>query len=536
LLKDILVNGGSVTTGDISQKSTQQTASFILNLYSSPSSISDNSPTNLRDKAHDVDAVSSSDPEPNSGAKSETIEAYSKKVKEFIYRYPLGFILCKRRTLAGLRADLELSEGDIHTAEAKALKLHQPIKILTKNFFVLCLLSFSCVGIIAIARSQGFLQDYALRVYDLFVRLRPAEKQLDEHILVVEITSQDLTKESITNDQLKSLLSKLQDHSPRIIGLDIHRNDTDQAVKQHLQRENVIATCIITSGKPTPAQGYAAPPYKNFPESRLGFANMHSDEDGVYRRQFLTAPLMSGATCETRFSLSFQIALAYLKKDGISPHTTIENQIGLTSNKGTSSIILQKLEELSGGYEKQEIPGYQILLNYRPPTSTGESFRRVSLADIEGNKFDHNWINDKIVLIGYRLEDQNENPDRGLTPYSFSQHPPKLLPGVIIHAHGISQIIDAAHGKRQLLKIWSPWVEFLWIFTWALTGGIVVLFFWYRFPMFILVGGITIVLLMIGVSWYFQTIWIPFVPSASAFLINTSVIICIKFQKRNWSL
>ncbi|KAM3091840.1 CHASE2 domain-containing protein [Phormidesmis sp. 146-35] len=387
-------------------------------------------------------------------------------------------------------------------------------------------------------RSQGFLQDCELKAYDFFTRLRPLEKELDEHILIVEITKDDLKEKSITNKELADLLSKLQKYKPRVIGLDIHRDESDKEVKQSLQAENVIATCIATGGKPSPASDRTTPPYKDFPENRLGFANFPQDKDNIYRRQLLTLPLLAGATCNTRFSLSFQIALAYLEKDGILPDTASGEQIKLIRTKElqNSSVLFQQLKEPSGGYENEEMPGYQILLNYRPSISTGEPFRKATLSEITGNRFDSKWINDKIVLIGYRLEDSNENPDTGLTPYSFSESPPKLVPGVVIHAHGISQIIDAAYGERSLLKVWSRWIEFLWILVWASTGGGVVLFFWHPFHLLASITTEVLVLTVVSI-WLFQIIWVPFIPSTLAVLLTHLVAVAyIKLQRRDWNL
>lgn len=430
-----------------------------------------------------------------------------------------------------------MPEEILEEVETEILTSHNPVKLLKANFLIAFLLSAGCLGVIGMARSQGFLQGAELKAYDSFVNWQPRKQGLDEHILIVEITKDDLKEKekSITNQQLADLLSKLQQHRPRVIGLDVHRNEDDKVIKKYLEEKNVISTCLATMGKPSSAQEYAALPYKGVPEHQLGFANLPRDEDEVYRRQLLTLPVAPSATCNTRFSLSFQIALSYLEKDGISPDTGIGDQIKLISNKESRNapVLIQQLQESSGVYQKQEIPGYQILLNYRSRNLDGESFRRVTLSDITENRFDQGWINDKIVLIGYRLEDPNESPDNGLIPYSFSQSPSKQSPGVVIHAYGVSQIIDVATGKRQLLKVLPLWIEFIWLSMWVLTTDLLILCVWRPLHLFIL-AGVEIVVITGFSILLFNSFWLPFIPSILVVVFSHFTVAVYLNKKQNW--
>jgi CHASE2 domain-containing sensor protein len=427
----------------------------------------------------------------------------------------------------------------LEEVEAEVLNSHSPFKVLTGYFLVVLSLSLGCAATVWTIRSQGLLQGFELSAYDSFMRLRPAEKEPDENILIVKITKNDLQEKSITNQQLIHLLSKLQQYKPRVIGLDVYRNESDKAIKQYLQKENIIATCIMTDGT-SPAQDKSTPPYENFPKHRLGFADFHKDADQVLRRQFLTSPIVPGAPCTTNFSFSFQIALAFLEKDKISPDTASGQQIELVNKQlRNPSILFPQLQERerAGGYKKQEIPGYQILLNYRSPTTqTGEAFRIRSLSDITKSNVDPEWVKNKIVLIGYELEDASEQPDSGITPYSFSDFPPKLIPGVVIHAYGVSQIIDAAYGKRQLLQVLPGWIDFTWILTWALMGGIAVVFFRYPLHSLIIIGAEVVVVTVFSIG-LFQIFWMPFIPSILAILLTyLSAIAYSKFQGQKYNL
>jgi CHASE2 domain-containing sensor protein len=110
-------------------------------------------------------------------------------------------------------------------------------------------------------------------------------------------------------------------------------------------------------------------------------------------------------------------------------------------------------------------------------------------------------------LIGYVGKGVN---DYSPTPYG-------QMPGVVIHAHMISQILSAVQDRRSLLWSWSqPW-EISWIAAWALASSVLVGYsqtsMRQSFPRIILV----VVTLWSGASllcYYTLTQggWIPWVP------------------------
>lgn len=88
-------------------------------------------------------------------------------------------------------------------------------------------------------------------------------------------------------------------------------------------------------------------------------------------------------------------------------------------------------------------------------------FDTVSLLDVLENRIPSDWGKNKIILIGFVGESFQ---DVHLTPYTNS--PDQRMPGVEIHGHIISQIIDSAKGNqdsRTLIKTWSETKENLWI-------------------------------------------------------------------------
>jgi CHASE2 domain-containing sensor protein len=122
-------------------------------------------------------------------------------------------------------------------------------------------------------------------------------------------------------------------------------------------------------------------------------------------------------------------------------------------------------------------------------------------------------IKDKIVLVGVTA--QTGINDNWETPYG-------TLPGVIVQAHMISQILSAVQNNRPLLKVLPQGVELLWIWGWAISGGLVVYFA--RTPRLLsIIGSTTLVGLYIiclcTLSW--GSFWLPLIPSVFAYSLTS---------------
>jgi CHASE2 domain-containing sensor protein len=118
-----------------------------------------------------------------------------------------------------------------------------------------------------------------------------------------------------------------------------------------------------------------------------------------------------------------------------------------------------RLPSRIGGYAGIDAGGNQILLNYR---QARPAFDQVSLRQILNGEVSPSAIQDRIVLIGYT--------GKGVNDYAAT--PAGNLPGVVIHAHMISQILSAVQNHRALL--WSPPrpFEIIWIGACALGTGL----------------------------------------------------------------
>lgn len=375
-------------------------------------------------------------------------------------------------------------------------------------------------------RSLGILQTSELQAYDQLIRLRPDESP-DPRILVIKVTEEDIQsqkqelqglepKRSLSDRSLARLLEKLELYQPRVIGLDIYRDfpvggEYDDLATRLRQSARFIAVCQTNESN----QKLDIAPPPEIPKIRIGFSNFASDLDGsdrVVRRHLLGIAPPLASYCQTDKSLSLRVALRYLKEKGIKLERTSDKNLKI------GSVIFKNLKEDSGGYRKLDTSGYQVMLNYR---SGNQSIQQVTLAEVLAGQIDPNWVKDRIILIG---TDATSFPDYHLTPYSTGHRPIEKMPGVVVHAHMVSQILSAVLDNRPLLWVLPEWGEVLWISGWSLIGGLIALELRSK-PRIILglaTAGILGALYGLCFGLLIQGGWMPLVPSAVA-LVTTGV-------------
>jgi len=395
------------------------------------------------------------------------------------------------------------------------------------------------VGLVGL-REVGALQALELNFYDRMMRLRPGEPP-DSRLLVVGITEEDLRrwKYPISDKTLLDALERLEAEEPRAIGIDIIRDGSvqgpagdRQALLQFMQESGVlVAVCRVPDRTgSTTDQGF--PPPEGLAPEQFGAANLGADPDSVIRRAFLTLtppekPQQSDASTpppvaspcndstQTIPYFGLQLALNYLDAENIQMEPTPDNFIKL------GSTIFKPLPTRTGPYRNADIggkQGYQMLINYRANRQLAEE---VTLTDVLEGKVSSDRIKDKVVLVGYIAESVK---DTFATPFNQQRNLPPM-PGVVVHAHVVSQILSAVQNQRSLIWFWHPALENLWIAAWAVGGALLA---WrVRRPLLLLgaiaLGGLTI----FGISyWLFtQAGWIPVVPPLLTFILGSGVVV-----------
>lgn len=386
------------------------------------------------------------------------------------------------------------------------------------------------------ARALGGLQGLELGMYDQSIRLRPALPS-DERILVVGIDDIDVqTRQEwpIEDSTLATLLTALLAEEPRAIGLDLFRDvrigeGQEDLLNQIQSNDQIVPVCRISSPE-TPG----VPPPTGTPEEQVGFADLVVDPGGILRRTLLVtippaesnvaaAHLCSDPNAQL-LSFSFQLALRYLAQEDINLEPTQAGELAF------QDVILERLEADIGGYQDVDAAGYQMMLNFR---ASEDAVPQVSLREVLSGQVAPELIRDRVVLIGVTTP---EAKDDFYTPYSGGQRDSQKMPGVVVHAQAVSQLLSAVLEGRPLLWSWSDAGERIWIIAWSLGGA---LFAWYiRRPAPFTLGIIALLGGLYGACYTLLLTaggWIPVVPPALALsLASGGVIVLDRFSKSDY--
>ncbi|MBE9042917.1 EAL domain-containing protein [Pleurocapsales cyanobacterium LEGE 10410] len=374
----------------------------------------------------------------------------------------------------------------------------------------LLLITVFITGIVLGVRRLGGLQALELLTYDWMVNLHN-KNEVDPRILVVEITDKDIEQYNsypITDNVIAQLLKKLQQHQPKAIGFDLYREVAyppgTEALRKELQKDNVTVIQLIGTGD----NSLSAPP--GVKQEQIGFNDVVIDvEDNILRRNLMYLQFGEEETQEM-YSFALRLSLKYLEDYNLEFQVHDDSlQIG--------SAIFPDLKANSGGYqiEPRETAGWQVLINYRSPNIA----HRVTLSEVLAGDVSPDLIKDKIVLIGTSAPSVK---DIYSTPYKGAKG---SMPGVIVHAQMVSQILSVVLDDAPLFWFWSEGSEVLWIWIWSLLASAIA---WrLRHPLSIIIAVIG----SIGGLWTicFVTFaaagWIPFVPAAMALAIATASVL-----------
>ena len=327
-------------------------------------------------------------------------------------------------------------------------------------------------GLIYGVRTAGFLQSMELATYDAQVRLRPSQGR-DDRILIVAIDEHDLQaieQWPLPDCVLAKALNIIKKHNPVTIGLDLYRDlpiaslnrfcsaeTQGQGTSQLYQVFRSTPTLVAIERRslnPAVLIPVKPPPILD-PSTQIGVNNFVPDLDNRIRRGLIYFDDGKDAESDRRPSFALNLALNYLETKHIAPEVGSEF---LRLNNHS----LVPFEAQDGGYNHADADGYQILINYR---NLDGSFDRVSLRDLLANKVPSHKIRGRVVLIGSAATSLN---DLFLVPQSqdFSGGP-RLIPGVEIHAHVVSQLLSTVLDRRPGIQVLPDSLEMLWVFGWT---------------------------------------------------------------------
>ncbi|RUS99639.1 adenylate/guanylate cyclase domain-containing protein [Trichormus variabilis SAG 1403-4b] len=299
---------------------------------------------------------------------------------------------------------------------------------------------------------------------DQFFKLRPPEPQ-DSRIVIVTIDEDTIRKVGtwpIPDAVLAKMLDKIRQQKPVAIGLDLYRDlpvqpGNEQLIQILKSTPNLIGVKKVVGD----GLGPEVNPHPILSKrDQIAASDLLLDADGKVRRGLISLESKSG---EEVVSLGTQLSLMYLEKKGIELKELDAEKRHYQLGKAT----FIPFEKNDGGYIRADDRGYQILLNFR---GTQDNFQKYSIMQVVNGQVPPNWGRDRIVLIGATAASLH---DDFFTPYSSSVSAfPERMPGVVIHANVISQILSAALDGRPMMRGSSQEIQWLWIILWSFVGAI----------------------------------------------------------------
>ncbi len=371
--------------------------------------------------------------------------------------------------------------------------------------------SIAVTALLIALRQVGGLQSLELLAFDRMVRLQ-GDRGPDPRLLIVEVTEEDIRKQSewpISDEKMATLLNRLQADSPKTIGLDIYRDipqgNGQAALAEALKAPNVVAITSLGISEED-----SIPPPPNLKPSQIGFNDFVIDSDKIVRRGLLFALLEDDTQL---YSFALQLGLNYLGGEDATNFAYDNDSLRINATE------FFPLSPDSGGYDDIDSLGYQMLLDYR---SSNWVARKVSLTEVLEGKIDPGWVEDKIVMIGVTAPSEK---DFFYTPYSSERSGEHVMPGVMVHAQVVSQILSSVLDEQPLFWYWSQRAEVFWIWGWSLVGGVLV----WRLKRSALLGAVIIagVASLGGLCFLAFTLsgWIPFAAPVIALILTSGSLI-----------
>ena len=382
------------------------------------------------------------------------------------------------------------------------------------------------------------MQGWELSAYDHFLRSQRADP-IDQTILVVGITEPELEiteLSSISDENLEKLLNKLYQAGATVVGLDLVRDgpispEYAQLIRYFGDSDKLITACG-TSASSQDNSELEPSPHAN-PEG-IGLAEFSRDKDLTARRHLLAMDSIVGK-CQADFAFSTLLAYQYL----LTQQPAVKETEASANYWRWGSRYIPLLRSPAGGYQREDMSGDTVLLNYRiAKEPTEPPFKVVTLTEVLSGEVPDALIKDRIVLIGTNARSID---DKVKTPFRTRSGVQVEIPGVVFHAHQISQLVDVVLGNRPLLRPLSVWADGGWIAAWAGVGALmagVIVVRGHRSPLFryflIAIAGATGTLYVIcwaGFVWL--GLWLPLVPSVLSLTTTASFYYITHIQKRS---
>jgi len=353
-------------------------------------------------------------------------------------------------------------------------------------------------------RLLGGLQATELAAYDFFLELRPDAGWKEDRIVVVLIDDEDIRRVKqwpLTDETLARVVKTLADAGPRVVGVDLYRDlpvapGTDRFERLLASDERLVF--VKKFGGRDAAR--VSPPRVLAGTEQVGFADLLIDPGGYVRRGLLF--LDDGE--DVGYALALRLALPYLASHGVTPAAGEPDP----SHLRLGQVTFRPLEANDGGYAGADSAGYQFLLDYKGGATP---FRTFTLSDVLEGRIPAGALRDRIVLMGVAADSVK---DFFMTPYGRRDKDAAGMPGVLIHAHAVSQLLRAGLDGEQPMRFIPDWMEYLAMLLWGLVATATVLLVRKLLPFSLVASLETLFLLGGSYAAFLSGWWLPVVPLA----------------------
>ena len=392
-----------------------------------------------------------------------------------------------------------------------------------------------CVaGLIIVGSNAGIFRLLEWTILDQFFRINSSESiderlqgaslakgtgEFEDRIVIVTIDEPDIKyvqQWPMSDRVMAQLIRNIKAQKPRAIALDIYRDipvepGHPELVQEFKKTPNLIGIQKV-AGNPI------APPPTLDEMGQVAANDLLIDADGKVRRGIVLLGKPDGVLIQ---GMGVKMALTYLEQEGIELEAiNADRQI-----YGLGKAKFVPLSSNDGEYNRQDMGGYQILLNYRGGL---DKFTNISLTEVLENRIPDNLLRDRLVFIGAKAPSLNDNY---ATPYNSALlTPTELMPGVVIHANLTSQIIGAALENRPMLRATAKPLNWLLIIFWsgcsATLGAMFIRKRWVTVVGIVLAGGIIVITSLVAFSlgWLIP-VFTPLLAIGSAAVVSIGFVL-----------
>jgi adenylate cyclase len=318
------------------------------------------------------------------------------------------------------------------------------------------------IGVVG-ARNFGWLERLELSAYDMLVRMCVSAPVSQPHVALVTIGESDIQAMGHwppTDAELSEILRAVTSRGAVAVGIDIYRDVPVPPGSEALNTFLIHNPQVVFPMKCRSVGGIGVqPPAVLKDTDQVGFVDMVVDRDGTVRRGLLF--LDDGQN--SFMSMGLRLALRFLEPHGVVPQPDSKYPEYLR----LGPYLIPPFQPDTGGYAHADAGGYQFILDFR---CKSEFFPIVPLADLLSGKMEPGVLRGNVVLIGVAAESIN---DFFYIPLRHFNKFEQLIPGVALHAFSAQQLIEIGLGEHAPIGAMISWQYVLWIFVWALTGGVV---------------------------------------------------------------